>query len=104
MFCPLCKLCLSRSIYGANVCASAALDASVSVDNVLTVTLSNCIYRALTLACAAGDALIVNYICHEKILLFVGAYRVATRILSHGFFTSFALCLYQFLKVLFNEP
>lgn len=37
---------------------------------------------------------------HEKILLFVGAYRVATRILSHGFFTSFALCLYQFLKVL----
>jgi hypothetical protein len=67
----LCKLCLSRSIYGANVCASAALDASVSVDNVLTVTLSNCIYRALTLACAAGDALIVNYICHEKILLFI---------------------------------
>ena len=37
---------------------------------------------------------------HEKILLFVGAYRVVTRILSHGFFTSFALCLYQFLKVL----
>ena len=43
-----------RSAYRTYACTSTALNASVSVDNVLSVALRNCAYRALALASSAA--------------------------------------------------
>jgi hypothetical protein len=47
---------------GANTIASTTFDAGCSVDNILAIALSYSSNRAFTFACAAADALIVNYI------------------------------------------
>lgn len=61
------QLSLGRSANRAGACASAAANASVSVDNVLAVTLGNCVYRTSLSASAASDAIVRNYICHNSI-------------------------------------
>ena len=53
-----------RSAYGAYISASAALDASVSVDNELAVALGDSAYGALIGASAARDAIVRNLISH----------------------------------------
>ena len=58
------KLFLNRSAYRTNVCAVAAGDALVSVDNELAVTLGNARGRATICACATSDALISNLESH----------------------------------------
>ena len=60
----LLKLFLNRSAYRTNVCAVAARDALVSVDNELAVTLRNAGNRATVCACATSDALISNLESH----------------------------------------
>lgn len=52
------------SLYGAGICTSAALDALISVDNVLAVALGDSLYGALCCASAAGDAIITDNVCH----------------------------------------
>lgn len=47
--------------------ASAAVDASVGVDNILAVALGNRVYGAALCASAASDALIGNLICHSEL-------------------------------------
>ena len=64
-----CLSALLGSANGAGACTSAAVDASVSVDNVLAVALGNCVYGAAVCASAARNALIGNYVCHIGILL-----------------------------------
>ena len=58
------KLALRDSTYGASTSAGTAVNASVSVDYVLAVTLGDCAYRALTCAGTAADASARNYVCH----------------------------------------
>ena len=56
------KLALRDSAYRASTSASAAINTSVSVDDVLTVALRDSAYRALTCAGTAADATASNYI------------------------------------------
>ncbi len=58
------KLALRDSTYRAGTSAGTAVNASVSVDYVLAVTLGDCAYRALTCAGTAADASARNYVCH----------------------------------------
>ena len=60
-----------RCTYRANTRASAAVDASVSVDNILAVSLRNSANRAALCASAASDTLIRNLVSHSKILLII---------------------------------
>jgi hypothetical protein len=53
-----------RSGNRASVSARTAVDAVVSVDYVLAITLADSAYRALIGTSAAGDAIIRNYVCH----------------------------------------
>jgi hypothetical protein len=53
----------------ADACAGATLDAGISIDNVLRISLRDSSYRALRLACSARNARIRNYICHGIFLL-----------------------------------
>lgn len=53
----------------ANTCTSTAVDAGISVDYVLAVTLRNCANRTLRLAGTTRYTGITNYICHDKYLL-----------------------------------
>ena len=64
---PLSVLC--GSTYGAGVCTSAAINASILVDNVFAVALAYSFNGAACRACAAGDAFIGNFVCHCEILL-----------------------------------
>jgi hypothetical protein len=58
------KLFLNGSVNGAGLCAVSAIDACLSVDNELAVTLSNSLNGAICSACAASDAIIGNLKCH----------------------------------------
>ena len=60
------RLFSSRSAYRTNTCTSTALYASVCVDLVLAVALSDSAYRTLTSASTAADALIRNLVCHKN--------------------------------------
>ena len=64
---PLSVLC--GSTYGAGVCTSAAINASILVDNVFAVALAYSFNGAACRACASGDAFIGNFVCHCEILL-----------------------------------
>ena len=55
-----------RSLYRTDTSASAAIEASVCIDNVLVVTLRDRAYRALLGASAAADACIGDLICHNN--------------------------------------
>jgi hypothetical protein len=63
------RLCLLGCIYGAGTSASAAVDAVVSIDNVLAVSFRDSTNGAVSCASTACDASITNYICHKFILL-----------------------------------
>ena len=67
-----------RSRNGANLCASAAINAGVSVNYILAVALGNSLYGAAICAGAAGDAVITNYICHIKVPPFYYFYYIVT--------------------------
>ena len=56
------------SLNGASVCARAAVDALVSVDLVLAVSLVDSLGGAVLSASAAGDAIIANLVCHCRVL------------------------------------
>jgi hypothetical protein len=58
-------LCLLNSTSRACTSAGTAIDAGISVDLVLAISLSDSSYRALASAGAAAYACIVNYICHD---------------------------------------
>ena len=55
-----------RSAYRADTCTSTALNASISVDNVLAVTLRDSAYRTLASASSAANTIVRNNICHNK--------------------------------------
>lgn len=63
------KLFGNGSLYGAGICASAAINAGSCVDNVLTVALGYSLYGAACCASAARDASVCNLICHFLDLL-----------------------------------
>ena len=46
-----------------------AVDAGISVDDILCIALSNSLYGALSSTGSAADASIVNNTCHDKFLL-----------------------------------
>ena len=60
------KLFLSGSAYGASISTAAAAYAIVSVDNELTVALSDATGRASIYTSAARNALIGNLISHRE--------------------------------------
>jgi len=59
------------SVYRANILASAAVNTGGGVDYILAVSFGDAVNWALRFTCAAVDAVVVNYICHDFILLFV---------------------------------
>lgn len=61
----VCSLFSCGSAYGADIAACTALDASVSVDLVLSVALRDSAYGALISTSAAGNAIVRNLISHN---------------------------------------
>jgi hypothetical protein len=59
---------------GADVSASAAVDAQISVDLVLAVTLGDSGHGAALSASAASDASIGNLVSHDSYLLHISTY------------------------------
>jgi hypothetical protein len=59
------KLLFNRSADRASICARAAGNALVGVDNELSVAFGNATNRTSVCACAASDALIGNLVCHK---------------------------------------
>ena len=55
-----------RSINRANTCTSAAIETFVSVDNVLAVLFGNSFYGTFGSAGTAADAVVGNFVCHNK--------------------------------------
>ena len=58
-------LCLFDCFCRALSCASAAVDASICVDNILAVAFADCISRALSCTCTTHYTIITNNICHS---------------------------------------
>ena len=59
-------LLLSRSVYGAYVCAATAGNALVRIDLILAVALGDAANRAAICASTARNALIGNLISHRE--------------------------------------
>ena len=59
------ELVLHGSAHGAHASASTALDASLGIDFVLAVALSDSSHGALSLASAAADALVSDLVSHD---------------------------------------
>ena len=59
------KLILCRSSYRANACACTAFDTCISVYNVLAVALAYSAYRTFCSTCAAADAIVTDFVCHN---------------------------------------
>ena len=59
-------LFLYGSTNGAGICARAAADALISVDNVLAVAFGDAANRASICTSATADAFIGNLVCHFK--------------------------------------
>ena len=60
---------LGNSAGRACACAGTAGNAGIRIDYILSVSLRNCTYRALSLAGSAAYARVTDYICHSFILL-----------------------------------
>ena len=58
------ELALRNRAYRAGTCTAAAIDASIRVDLVLAVALSDRAYRALARAGTTADACATDNICH----------------------------------------
>jgi 3-oxoacyl-ACP reductase-like protein len=84
---PSVELLSLGSLNVASVCARAAVDALVSVDLVLAVSLVDSLGGAVLSASAAGDAIIANLVCHcsflHTYLLTSRGAEVAYRLLYH---------------------
>lgn len=63
---PLQRLFFYDSFVGANAGASAAADAFVGIDDVLSVSGAYSVDGALGFAGTAVDAVVGDYICHSK--------------------------------------
>lgn len=63
------QLCLLRRTDGTCICACAAVETCICVDDVLAVTLGNCTCRTCVCASTALDACITDCICHSCYLL-----------------------------------
>ena len=70
----ICRLCLDNRAGGAGAFASAAIDAGVSVDDVLSVALADRVDGAGGSAASAADAGIINNTCHFDVLLSIFKY------------------------------
>ena len=64
--CYRLKLLSNGSGYGASLCASAALDAFVSVNFVLAIAFLDSSYGTCVCASAASDAIVCDLVCHVK--------------------------------------
>ena len=60
------ELAFNGGTNGASASASAALDALVSIDNVLAVAFRDSVHGALSLASAAADAFVSNNVSHSS--------------------------------------
>ena len=60
------KSALLGSAYRAGTGASTARNASVGVDNILSIAFRNCADGAFLGASAASDTIVVDNICHEN--------------------------------------
>ena len=60
-----------RSAYGADLSTVAAVNAGISTDLILAVTLSYCLYGTFSCTCTTSDALIRNLISHFTNLLYL---------------------------------
>ena len=69
-FSVCCRLGLGSG-NGADVSASAAVDAQIGIDLVLAVTLGDSVHRAALSASAASDASIGNLVSHDSYLLHI---------------------------------
>ena len=58
-------LCLNRSAYGAHTGTRTALDASVSIDHIFSVTSRDGGYGTFLLASTTADTFISNFISHK---------------------------------------
>jgi hypothetical protein len=67
LLCRLPELLLYGSANGARTGASAAADALVGIDHELAIALGDSIHGAIGSAGAAGDALVINNICHNTV-------------------------------------
>ena len=65
------ELLFNDSFYGALIGTAAAVDANVSVDDVLLVTLGNSLNRALIGAGAALDTSVSDNECHDITSIYV---------------------------------
>ena len=65
------KLFLNRSANRASACTRAARNALICVDHVLAVSFGNAADGALSLACAACNALIGDFESHDSYLHYV---------------------------------
>ena len=68
------KLLSLRSVYRASICARTAVDADISVDLVLAVTLGDSVHGAALSSSAASDASIGNLVSHDSYLLHISTY------------------------------
>ena len=62
-------LAFNRCVNRAGACAGSAVDALVSVDYILTVTLGDSLYRTFSSTCATANAGISNFVSHWYFLL-----------------------------------
>ena len=66
----LCSLlALADSSGGAGASASTAIDAGISVDNVLAIALGNSAYGTFCCAASAANTRIIDNVCHWNYLL-----------------------------------
>jgi len=64
------------SIYRANTCASAAIEALIRVDNIYAILLCDALYRTFGSASTASDASIGNLVSHFVYLLSIFLYCI----------------------------
>ena len=64
----VCQLALDRASWTCS-CAGTAVDAGISVDNVLAISFRNSAYWTFASASAAAYTAVVDYICHGNYLL-----------------------------------
>ena len=67
------------SLNRANAGASAALDALIGVNYVFAVAFADGADRAFTRACAAGDAVITDFVCHDSLPPYENRYIVSQK-------------------------
>ena len=91
------KLLSLGCAYGTYVCAGTAVNAGVSVDNVLAVALGNCVYGTFACASTAADALIGNNVSHSYVPPKIYGNLIVLIILYHNFRKKQEVIIYFFV-------